>query len=68
VIGIDAAPKMIDLARLKASESKSNAKFAVGISEALDFEDNQFDMVVNSMFTHHIDHELKKMTFSEKGC
>ncbi len=65
VIGIDAAPKMIDLARSKASESKSNAKFSVGISETLDFEDGQFDMVVNSMFTHHIDHELKKLTFSE---
>lgn len=65
VIGIDAAPKMIDLARSKASKVKSNSKFFVGISEALDFEDNQFDRVVNSMFTHHIDHELKKMTFSE---
>ena len=65
VIGIDAAPKMIDIARTKAFKVKSKAKFSVGVSEVLDFEDNQFDIVVNSMFTHHIDHELKKMTFSE---
>ena len=37
----------------------------MGISESLDFEDGQFDMVVNSMFMHHIDHELKKLTLSE---
>jgi ubiquinone/menaquinone biosynthesis C-methylase UbiE len=65
VIGIDAAPKMIEQAKSKAAADGSNAKFAVGISEALDLQDSQFDMVVNSMFTHHIDLELKKLTFSE---
>ncbi len=65
VMGIDAAPKMIKRAKLKAAAADSKAKFAVGVSEALDLPDDQFDIVVNSMFTHHIDHELKKLTFGE---
>jgi len=65
VIGIDAAPKMITIARRKALSSGSVAKFAVGVSESLDFPDASFDLVVNSMFTHHIDTELKERSFRE---
>lgn len=65
VIGIDAAPNMIIIAREKASRKRSCAQFAVGIAEKLDFPDSSFDVVVNSMFTHHIDRELKKMAFAE---
>ncbi|MFZ5761527.1 MAG: class I SAM-dependent methyltransferase [Thermodesulfobacteriota bacterium] len=65
VIGIDAAPKMIALAEKKGRRAGSRAEFQVGIAEQLDFPDHSFDIVVNSMFTHHIDHELKQRFFRE---
>jgi ubiquinone/menaquinone biosynthesis C-methylase UbiE len=65
VIGIDAAPKMIAIAEKKSRRRVSSAQFQVGIAEQLDFRDNVFDIVVNSMFTHHIDHDLKQRFFRE---
>lgn len=65
VIGIDAAPKMIAIARRKAQTCGSKADFSVGVSEQLEFADGAFDFVVNSMFTHHIDRELKQRSFKE---
>lgn len=65
VIGVDAAPRMIAIARRKASRGKSCAEFVIGVAEALDFADNSFDHVVNSMFSHHIDSGLKMLAFKE---
>jgi ubiquinone/menaquinone biosynthesis C-methylase UbiE len=65
IIGIDAAPRMIAIARGKAAKKKINAAFQVGIAESLAFADGSFDWVVNSMFTHHIDTQLKTRAFAE---
>jgi ubiquinone/menaquinone biosynthesis C-methylase UbiE len=65
VIGIDAAPRMIAIAGKKAGRQGLPVIFRTGIAEQLDFDDNFFDQVVNSMFTHHIDTELKKKAFAE---
>jgi len=64
-VGIDAAPKMIAIARRKAAAAGVPARFYPGVAEALDFPDASFDLVVNSMFTHHIDTGLKKRAFAE---
>ena len=65
VWGIDAAPRMIAIARRKAAAAGLAAQFAPGIAEELDFADAAFDVVVNSMFTHHIDTGLKHRAFAE---
>jgi|OpeIllAssembly_1097287.scaffolds.fasta_scaffold96660_2 ubiquinone/menaquinone biosynthesis C-methylase UbiE len=65
VWGIDAAPRMIAIARRKAAAVGLAAQFAPGIAEELDFADATFDVVVNSMFTHHIDSDLKRQAFAE---
>lgn len=65
ITGIDAAPRMIAIAKEKAGRTGSAAQFQVGIAEQLDFADNFFDIMVNSMFTHHIDRELKQRFFRE---
>jgi ubiquinone/menaquinone biosynthesis C-methylase UbiE len=65
VVGIDAAPRMIAIARRKAARAGSRAEFAVGVAEALEFADAAFDVVVNSMFLHHIDRELKQLALGE---
>jgi len=64
-IGIDAAPRMIEVARRKAKAAGSPARFEAGVAEALEFPDASFDLVVNSMFTHHIDTDLKRRAFAE---
>ena len=55
VVGIDAAPEMIDHA---ASRSRSDSKlsFKVGSAGALDFPDSSFDVVVCSLTMHHLAH------------
>jgi ubiquinone/menaquinone biosynthesis C-methylase UbiE len=65
IIGIDAAPKMIAIAQGKAKRQGSSARFQTAIAEKLPFADGQFTMVVNSMFCHHIDLELKCLAFAE---
>lgn len=65
ITGIDAAPRMIHIAQRKAEQRRVAADFFIGVSESLDFPDDYFDIVVNSMFTHHIDTELKKISFAE---
>ena len=66
IIGIDAAPNMIAIARKKAGAAAiTSARFETAIAEALPFADGEFTMVVNSMFCHHIDLELKNLAFRE---
>lgn len=66
IVGIDAAPRMITIAAKKAGRHHGMPiSFQVGVAERLDFDDQCFDWVVNSMFTHHIDTELKRRAFRE---
>ncbi len=65
VWGIDAAPRMIAIARRKAAKRGVAAQFAAQVAERLRFADATFDVAVNSMFTHHVDRELKLAAFCE---
>ena len=65
ISGIDAAPRMIAIARQKAAKKNIVADFQVGIAESLAFADQSFNWVVNSMFTHHINTGLKEKAFAE---
>lgn len=65
ITGIDAAPKMIRIAQGKAARQGSLARFRTEVAEALPFADGEFTLVVNSMFCHHIDRELKGLAFAE---
>ena len=65
-VGIDAAPRMIAIAERKARQRRQTAAaFHTGVAEALDLAADSFDGVVNSMFAHHIDSDLKKRAFAE---
>lgn len=64
VVGIDAAPKMIDVARRKALPLP-NIRFDVGIAESLPYADASFDCAVSTFFYHHIDAELKRRSLAE---
>ncbi len=62
-IGIDAAGKMISVARKK--RATANCQFEVMAAESLGFEDASFDAVVSSLFFHHVPLDLKERALSE---
>ena len=56
VVGIDAAPEMIDYASRKARRL-SNCRFQLGTAQSLAFADAAFDVVVSSLMMHHLAEE-----------
>jgi ubiquinone/menaquinone biosynthesis C-methylase UbiE len=62
-IGIDAAGKMIKVARKK--RAARNCIFEVMAAESLSYENDSFDAVVSSLFFHHVQMDLKEKTLSE---
>jgi ubiquinone/menaquinone biosynthesis C-methylase UbiE len=58
VVGIDAAPEMIDYASRKARRL-SNCRFQSGTAESLAFPDAAFDVVVSSLMMHHLSDEVR---------
>lgn len=64
VVGLDAAPKMIQVARRHAA-GIPNIRFDVGVAESLPYADASFDGAVSTLFYHHIDAELKRRSLAE---
>jgi len=62
-VGIDAAGKMIAVARKK--RGTPNCRFEVMAAEDLAFEDAAFDAVVSSLFFHHVQLDLKQRALAE---
>lgn len=63
-VGLDAAPRMIDVARRHAKDLP-RLRFDVGVAERLDYPDGAFDAAVSTFFFHHIDAELKRRSLAE---
>jgi ubiquinone/menaquinone biosynthesis C-methylase UbiE len=64
IIGIDAAAKMIALARKKVS-AMPQVRFDVSAAERLGYKDESFDLALSTFFFHHIDAELKLAALNE---
>jgi demethylmenaquinone methyltransferase/2-methoxy-6-polyprenyl-1,4-benzoquinol methylase/phosphoethanolamine N-methyltransferase len=65
VVGIDASPEMIDVARKKAKRMRSDVNFELGLIEQLAFPDATFDVVISRLVIHHLPDELKRRGFAE---
>ena len=65
VVGIDASPKMIQIALSKAGRMNLDITFQVDLIEQIPFEDDHFDVVMNSLVMHHLPDELKIRAIDE---
>ncbi|HET6315250.1 MAG TPA: class I SAM-dependent methyltransferase [Chloroflexota bacterium] len=64
VVGIDAAPEMVEYATQHARHIPS-CEFQVGTAEALAFPAAHFDVVVSSLFMHHLPQPLQSVAIAE---
>ena len=62
-LGIDAAEKMIEVARRKAGSRR--VTFEAALAEELPCASGSFDRVVSTFFFHHLDENLKKRAVDE---
>jgi ubiquinone/menaquinone biosynthesis C-methylase UbiE len=64
VVGVDASPEMIAYANRKRGRA-GNCEFQLGTAESLSFPPDQFDVVVSSLFMHHLPADLQPTALAE---
>lgn len=66
VIGVDADPEILSIAKEKIKETLvNNITFEEGFSDKLPFSNNKFHHIFTRLFIHHLTLEMKKKTFEE---
>jgi ubiquinone/menaquinone biosynthesis C-methylase UbiE len=65
VIGLDADPAMLDQARAKAEDGGVELELDEGFSTELPYPDGSFDLVLSTLFFHHLDPGPKRQTALE---
>lgn len=65
VIGIDAAPSMIQKSRAKIKNSP--CRFDIGLAESLPYQDETFEKAISTFFFHHLNSGDKSKALNEIG-
>ncbi len=65
VIGIDADEQILQIARSKIRNAGLNITLDKGMAPNLPYADESFDLVVSSLFFHHLTRENKTLTLNE---
>jgi demethylmenaquinone methyltransferase/2-methoxy-6-polyprenyl-1,4-benzoquinol methylase/phosphoethanolamine N-methyltransferase len=65
VVGIDASPEMIEVARRKATRRGALVRFELAAVERIPFPDNYFDVALSSLMLHHLPGRLKQDGLAE---
>jgi ubiquinone/menaquinone biosynthesis C-methylase UbiE len=65
VAGLDGDPRILDRARTKAQEAGVEIDFAYGLANALPYEGRSFDVVVSTLFFHHLTDDAKADALEE---
>lgn len=63
--GLDADPSMLERARRKAEAERVDVQFDEGRSDELPYADSSFDVVLSSLFFHHLPGDAKRRTARE---
>jgi ubiquinone/menaquinone biosynthesis C-methylase UbiE len=64
IIGVDAAARMVQLARKKTGPLRQ-VRFEIAAAEQLPYEADRFDQAISTFFFHHVDMELKVRALNE---
>ena len=64
VVGVDASPEMIGYAKERAARL-SNCQFQINAAESLSLPSEHFDIVVSSLFMHHLPADLQMVALTE---
>jgi SAM-dependent methyltransferase len=65
VIGLDADPEILDRARAKAAEAEVDVQFDRALSTELPYPEESFDLVLSTLFFHHLAGADKRRTAAE---
>lgn len=65
VVGIDADPGILEIARRKADAAGIEVRFDEGTATGLPYEDASFDRVISTLFFHHLTSADKRKTLRE---
>jgi SAM-dependent methyltransferase len=65
VVGLDADPEMLERAEAKAAEAAVEVQLDEGYSNDLPYEDERFDLILSTLFFHHLDTAPKRETLRE---
>ena len=65
VVGIDADPKILEIARTKSAKAGLRLTLDQGMADQLPYADDSFDRVLSSLFLHHLTTENKLRTLRE---
>ena len=65
VVGVDADPVVLAKARVKARRAGVDLAFDQALSTALPYENGGFDVVLSSLFFHHLDDDAKAASGDE---
>lgn len=65
VVGLDADPDMLKVARYKSTRLNAPVKFDAGFTNKLPYPDGSFDRVLSSIMIHHLKTPDKKLTARE---
>lgn len=65
VFGLDADPKVLEVARAKAVKAGLNVRFDHGMAFELPYPDASFHRVISSLLFHHLARENKERTLKE---
>lgn len=65
VVGLDADPDMLKVAKYKSVQEKAPVKFDVGFTNKLPYPDASFDRILSSIMIHHLKTPDKETTARE---
>lgn len=65
IVGVDADPQILAIGRRKVAEAGEDVELVEAFSTALPFEDASFDVVVSTLFFHHLTGAVKRATMPE---